>query len=274
MIDPITRYIIEHDYIDEALPLDVAIPLGIVMAVAATLALWYAAGKFMLIGMKKTNKKLATELSNTIKRILNDGRNWNVIIVDDDVNEIAFCYGTTTIFISSKLAERYKDDPRLVEAVLLHEVGHIHHYDSFKKMMILLPGIGIFFAMLLSGAPEKLTIGTIILMFVLFNLHNAYYGKKMELNADSFAVKYGYKQDLIKYFKESKAEEAKIRNKIPRPFRLLYDGLNKLADIMADHPIMEKRIQAILTNKRSETLLTRSTNLKDLTLRFKDILIN
>lgn len=242
-----------------------AYPQAVLIQLALSIAAFFGAVYFL---KKKTkeNKKL----SNRIKEILKDGKDWKVMVLDTKV-ENAFCMGLPIIYITSGIIK--KNDERTVEAIMLHEAGHIKNYDSPKMLARTGPGTAFIVAMLMAGVSGPI-IGFIgAAMFILTMVSGITYGRKAEKRADDLAIKYGYGKEIAKYFQKAIKQREKIRQKELAPYNnspgmaKLYDSLERIGEIFDTHPRLEDRVKSALNGAALYRAAKSTKNIKALSIK-------
>ncbi len=264
-MDPTTKYILKEDKLQqEELTLLAAIPLAVITSIITILGIWLITYKYL-----QKNTKFNKKLTDRLKSILKDGKPWKVMVVKTKSSSNAFCIGTPLIFITSKFIEDNKDNPRMIEAVLLHEAGHVYNFDAYKRALVSIPVIGTIYTTAFIGAPDPVVASVALMVMIVMIASNIIQGQPSELRSDKFAARYGYSKELIEHFKQSKKEEDKLRSKVPKHLKLIYVGLEKMGDYINVHPSLEKRIKILLQNKNTYAIAKRSSNIKDLSLNLK-----
>jgi len=244
-IDSYLEYLnVEDKSLDEQT--DYFLEDGAEIAIGMTIAslIVFITGFFIMLTsllIFKSTSKIDVKLSKKINEILKDS-DWKVYVFKHDTPN-AFCIISKTIFITTGLFKILTK--REIESVLLHEAYHIKKFHGTKKILmknpiivlclplLLIPGVGILIFLILTTLlkiPLDITIG-----------------RKMELNADSYAVKYGYKKEiasaltkLINKYKKNIAEKNHGK---------LLQVIVKINEMIDEHPSLKKRITNILKKK-------------------------
>ena len=98
--------------------------------------------------------KIDVGLTKTLNGILKDGRKWKVFIVPTQ-GITAFCMITPMVFLSKGLIKIMTK--REIEAIMLHEAGHIKNKDTWKFVFSYSTLMGILLGALVAVAgPEAL----------------------------------------------------------------------------------------------------------------------
>ncbi len=256
-----------EDDIDESItpfdvPLEIAVPASVIYSVIVILTLIFT----MFNAMKKSAKE-NKQLSKRIKEILKDGRPWRVLIIKVDEVENAFAMIRPFIFITEALYKRFKNKPRLLEAVMLHEASHITHKDIYKTSPFMIPIITTQLLLLIANAPTIILINLYLIAVLIFMTFQPPLSRRNERIADEFVAKYGYGKDLAAAFKEivKTAPKSKPRKRFKK-------AIEKLERIMAQHPPVKERIKAALENQKIyNAAATASANAKLLFASIKKI---
>jgi len=259
MIDPLTEYILKKEGYNRKLnefgAIDVLIPIVIIQFFVA----YFKLAKKIQPLINRENK----ELSNRLKEIVNDGTPWRVFVIDMKYIN-AFACGNPDIMITKGLEDLYKTKPRWVESVLLHEVSHVKNFDLLK---ISFPFGSLLYSLILLLKGHLPIFMPLSMLFILSAL---VLGRRGEIAADKFVIKYGYRKDSIEFFKYIKKEKEK--NKEPKSFELIRNGIRKLQEYLDVHPTLESRIKYLMQAKNIRKIMAAS-NLKDMTMKVKNSLI-
>jgi Zn-dependent protease with chaperone function len=191
--------------------------------------------------------KVEPKVSKKINHIMNSGNKWIVHVYPDNFpNAFSLGFGRH-LFITSKLLDLLSKDELM--AVLLHEVYHSTKKHTYKFLAYKYP---LFYLTSLIAMSTAMTTGLFYLGFLAFFIansvgnivYNIVFSKRMEYNADSFAVKRGYGKDLISAI-------AKIGNYVEKITRTQKCGkvcqvIKKIDQVIDAHPAIYKRIRKIL----------------------------
>jgi len=127
-------------------------------------------------------------------------------------------------------------------AVILHEIGHSFYNTS--KLSFIIPRL---FKRVLAGISMKLLLfpGTSIIIFSLLILMTplSIYEHIAEYNADSFAVKYGYGDEIISALNKIEGlnpEKNNNHNKVVKLLKKFFKYLYSLT--LGSHPLTENRV--------------------------------
>lgn len=137
---------------------------------------------------------------------------------------------THHVFISTTLIDKLS--LKELEAVVLHEIGHIKNKHVLKKFMmeslgIFLTGI-IFILLLILNKLDIFSVSILIMIFALFMGNDIRKNRKSEQEADMFVYSKGYGKDLMEALK-----------------KLNYDknsNESKMNKVVSSHPSLNKRI--------------------------------
>ena len=202
------------------------------------------------------------------------GTNWQygkdldvTIAENDDINAIAF--GKTHVIFNTGLLNI--SDQNLFKAILAHEIAHLHHKDTLiglTNYYVQIPTqivLNVFNSYKVVGHLKEslkfsnksksasldkawgnifmkvyflpaLLVGTIV-NFICNSVHKAL-SKQQELAADSYAVKLGYSDGLLDFFKRAQTSHTKP---------------NRLMKLFESHPEPEVRIENVKSYLRAET---------------------
>lgn len=234
--------------LNEDMGVSLAIPLGVVTGLALALAMWLIMSSSLKIGTKEDK-----ELSKRLRKIINDETQFRVMVAKTP-ERYAYTAGTKDIFISSGLIERYRNNPRMIDSILLHEAGHYYHKDTYKRVLTSTTFFGPLFAALFYGLTGPNAWLVVFMGFILSHALIVIQGRPQEFTADLFADKYGYREERIQVLKDYKKDEDKMRTKVPKSLRLVYRGLEKLGELMDEHPKLDDRIKGMMKSKKLSSL--------------------
>lgn len=204
--------------------------------------------------MAKSAKK-NVPLTNQLNKFLKDGNKWEVHVLKDKIPN-AFVIMGKNVFITTALEKILTE--REVMSIMLHEIYHLKNNDVLKTVIgkhsfggILLGAVGI-----LGGGVAFLISFLLYMMYGwVFTtvMMNRMLGRKQETNADNYAVKYGYADELVtslnkleKVFNKLKAK----MNKGKECGKLCKLG-EKIGAILDEHPPLKKRTEQILRKKET-----------------------
>jgi len=229
-------------------PISMTLGIGIALGIVALqISVLYSMFWDMVKNMKKDNK-----LSKELNSILKDGKNWTVMIVpENDPN--AFCMIKPYVFITKGLMKMLTH--REIIAVLLHEAQHINSKDLWVNLTanntiltIVLGAAGavggpagiylVFFAYFLLGGA---TITRVIF--------NRLLGRAAEKRADSFAVKFGYGDDMVSALEKLEKWVQHATRK--RECGVVCQLMDKINAAMDEHPPIKERVDHVLKKKET-----------------------
>jgi len=243
--------------LNEDMGLGLAIPLGLVASTSFML------GLFLLQSISITsNAVIDKDLTERIRKIINDGTQFEVKVVKQPFAN-AFNMGTKELFITSKLKGDYKHNPRVIEGILLHEASHYYHKDVWQRFVISTSSMSPIWAAIFWGMTGQDVYAVAAMAVLLGMIVQVINGRRQERTADQFAAKYGYAKDLADYFKSAKKREDAVRNKVPKYFRLIYRGLEKLGELMDEHPTLDNRIKDLMQSRELAYIAKTTRNAKD-----------
>lgn len=233
----------EEEIKEEIITVSVAVLLPLVLNLVT---LFYAYDTY-----RNAFKEDAT-LSKTLNGILKDGKKWKVLIVPTD-GIAAFCMITPMVFLSRGLLKMMSD--REIEAIMLHEAGHIKNKDTWKFVFSYSTIMGILLGALVAYTGPAAFGVSIFCYFIMDRiglihiLLKRMVGRKAENRADSFAVKYGYEKELI----SSLEKIEKLFSKNRPPCTGLCKVIDKINKALNEHPPLKKRVENILKAKETWT---------------------
>lgn len=217
------------------------VSLGITIAMVFVL-LW----SFMASG--KRDKKLEKQL----KGVLKDGKPWKVYVMKDE-SPNAFCIIKPVMFIHSGLIKMLTEKELM--SVMLHEAGHLTNKDIIKHIGAETALTGILIAALsTAAAPAWVPIVASIIVILrrvgaLDIIFKRTLGRRGERKADSFAVKYGYGDEMITALEKIHAWIDKVRAK--RPCGKMCKAIIKFSETTDEHPPLKKRVEDIMKSKET-----------------------
>jgi len=219
----------------------------------------------------KSHSKIDPQLTDHFRKLMAEiepkrykKKNWTIRLIDNENkdNVDVFTFGGDDIFISSKAKKILTE--REIDAVLLHETGHILHLDTLVDDIAdgALGTVGLavlFFVLkkLINIIPVAELFGFIcvFLTYLLtieapFSVRVAIFSKRAEYKADSVAIRHGYGNDLanalLKIEREMKAYAKKnnieIREDVPCTTTMCR-LIKKVKNIFSSHPETEDRIR-------------------------------
>ena len=229
-------------------PISMSIGIGVALGIVALqLSVLYTMFWSMVKQMKRDNK-----LSKELNDILKDGKGWNVMIVNDK-SPNAFCMIKPYVFITTGLMKMLTH--REIIAVLLHEAQHINSKDLWVNLI----GQNAVLAIVLGAAGATGGPAGVYLAFMAYFLlggsglttiiFNRTLGRAAEKRADSFAVKFGYGDDMISALEKiEKWVEHAMRKRECGVVCQLVDKINAAID---EHPPIKERIEHVLKKKET-----------------------
>ncbi|RLD66647.1 MAG: hypothetical protein DRI84_04335 [Bacteroidetes bacterium] len=227
---------------------NVALVIIIPFLIELGLALMMAA---LMAKSVKTNLKLTKTLNDYLK----DGNKWKVHLVKEKIPN-AFVIMGKHIFITTGLEKILTE--RELMAVMLHELHHLKNNDVLKTVIgkhslggILLGACALF------GGAASVAVGLILYMIfgmAFINIMmNRLLGRRQEIKADNYAVKFGYADELVSAL--NKLE--KVFNKLKAQMRQGKDCGKlcklgeKINEKMDEHPPLKQRTEQILKKKET-----------------------
>jgi Zn-dependent protease with chaperone function len=207
-------------------------------------------------------------LSKKIKDILKDGKDWKVMIVKDK-GPNAFCIVRPYIFISIGLMKMMTE--REIIAICLHEAGHLKNYDMWKKVFGQQSFLWLVIGILMS-ATGGFMFEIFLLLLLLKQGGNIIFartlGRAAEKRADSYAVKYGYADEIASSLKKLDVWFRKMVKKHCKDDPECYRQI-KISQWMDEHPPLKERIENILKSKEVWEAAAKQSfsNLKQIVLK-------
>jgi len=192
----------------------------------------------------KRDKKLTKEIQGLLKTT-----RWKVRVLKGTKSLYNACsLSTNSVFVTQGLVRT--STHRELIAVLLHEVSHSRTLDSLSSVAVGTGSyiLGFFGGLILAGTLPISGLFSYVLALtmtlVLSEIGSAAFMRQLEYKSDSFAVKYGYGDDLISAF-------AKIKKmwKVPKCTSIFCKLKEKIDSWFADHPEDKKRADHILKKK-------------------------
>jgi len=229
-------------------PVSMAIGIGAALALTALqITVLYTIFWAMVKQMKRDNK-----LSKELNDILKDGKGWNVMIVDDK-GPNAFCMIKPYVFITTGLMKMLTH--REIIAVLLHEAQHINSKDIWVNIIGQNAVMGIVLGV--AGAMGGIVgVYAVFLAYVLLGgqgltsiIFNRTLGRAAEKRADSFAVKFGYADDMISALEKIEKWVEKAMRK--RECGVICKIVDKINEAIDEHPPIKERIEHVLKKKET-----------------------
>jgi hypothetical protein len=132
--------------------------------------------------------------------------------------------------------------PPELTAILLHEIGHLLNYLSIMMSMILKIMYPIY--LITSGFRGIPFIGTILYPLFLITSRTLHFAEHIgEYQADRFAVKYGYGDELVSAIKKWEKEDVKIKKQLT-----IFQRISMLQELLVSstHPANNDRILKIV----------------------------
>lgn len=218
----------------------VLIPLAINLAVM-----------FVMFQLMTRTAKEDAKRSAELRKILKDGKDWKVMIVDMKVPN-AFAMVRPYVFITKGLMKMLDD--REIMAVLLHEAGHITNMDVWSD----LASKNALLALLISivgtvSGPQALGVLLMIYFMGGRTVMNIVFartlGRFKERRADSFAAKYGYADEMISALEKLEKFIQKIMKK--QECNKLCQIGRKISAAIDEHPPVKERIENVLKQKET-----------------------
>ncbi len=158
-------------------------------------------------------------------------------IIDDGIEDSQYI-DKIYITIGQKLLDKLSH--KQITAVLLHELGHVYLHRSHvmmfvKKIINLSTVIGTISVNLMTGV-----FVPIILPLLLISRTFSFFDHKEEYNADKFALKYGYADDISKVMLTFHKKEIQNKSKM----RQIFDNIIYMI-LPTSHPQSKNRIDKI-----------------------------
>jgi len=238
---------VQEDNIQEIDPLT-ATGVAVVGAVGTALII----ANLILVLMEVSSIKRATKTSKEHSKIINDvlGRKDIKVNIYKDKVPNAFAAGGKHIFLTTGLIKIL--NKRELTAVMLHEVYHNEKKHLYKQLAYEYP----FYYILTFLSISLFASGAyIIIAFLAFKIglaiakipYKILIGRKHEYDADNYATKYGYGDDMISAFKKFEAILARHASKTE--CGNLCKLVEKIDRSLDEHPSFKNRIERVLKNK-------------------------
>ena len=221
---------------------------GVTLAIGSVLLVKNLIMFFLSVAAFKSTVKIDPKLSKEFNSVINDGKQWRVRVFPEETPN-AFAITGKDVFITTGLLKML--NKREVMGVLLHEAWHckdLHVWKNVASESVFIYLI-VFCAMTASAAVPFLGV---LVAFLMKNVYNIMYarlvGRRHELKADEYAVKFGYGKELISSLSKMEKWADKIRsqqhcNKICQLERSISEAID-------EHPPTKKRIEIILRKSK------------------------
>lgn len=224
--------------------------LAIAAGVGSAIIITHIALVMLEISDLKRKTKLHPEFTKEINTVLGR-KDIKVHVMKNDAPN-AFAAGGKYIYLTSGLI-RFLTKREIV-AVMLHEVGHNEKKHLIKKLAYEYPFYYLIIYLLTM-------IHTLTPMFILGYLafkigiaiaripYNIIIGRKHEYDADNYATKHGYGDDLISGFK--KFEELLERYSKRRQCGRMCKLVERIDRALDEHPQFKDRIERVLKDQQT-----------------------
>lgn len=236
----------ELDKIQEGAEIGIVLGLAALASLASLLVTF-----FTYVSMSSEAKSMSVDktLSNQINEILGSSK-WRVHVLDDgkqsQPNAFSLGFGKD-IFITSSLVKMLTT--REIIAVLLHEVYHSQAKHTVKGTFVKFPFVYLMYVAIIASVSASVFLA--VGLFLLLNsipemMLNIFVSKKMEMNSDKFAIKYGYGKDLISALDKIENYIKTISKSKPECTGVMCKFVSKINNILSSHPEYNKRVENIL----------------------------
>jgi len=230
---------VQEDYVEEIEPITLA-AASVVIGGIATIGLLIS--YLITVSIWKMQFKKSIPLSGRINKILNENK-WNVLVLPVDFYN-AFAIGGKTIFLTEKLIKDFP--PREVDAIMLHEVFHNKKWHIQKNILSKFPLFSI--AFFITATLYSVVFLPFLVFFISCKLLEIPYkiliGRKFESDADAFAVKMGYGEEMKSALERLESIYLKQKNQAKcGPACKLIEKIDNAID---EHPPLKTRIEDIL----------------------------
>ena len=204
--------------------------------------------------------KVSKKYSKQINRILKSGNKWIVhIYASPTPNAFSFGFGRH-LFLTSTVVKILTDDE--INSILLHEAYHSSKKHIVKELAYKYPFYYIVVFVIMNSVTSGIMFPLVFLaIFILDKVGDIAFditiARRMEYNADSYAAKHGYGQELISALdKISNWIEAHTRKKCGKWCQII----RTLDKVISDHPSYKKRVENILkhTTQLAKVLKTKN----------------
>lgn len=212
--------------------------LSVVLFIAIYLLIWVFSSPFKTIltlnARKMKNEELVALFDGLFKE--NEVKRYKLYYWDssksNEANALVSGFYTYYLFISSTLIESI--NKRELQAVVLHEIGHIknHHFTKIlvSKLVLLSVISIILYYTITSNKTNIWVLFGLVFAFILIMGMNLKGSKKYEDEADFYVNSKGFGLDLISALKKISFED---------------NSINKLDEFFSSHPNVNKRIDRL-----------------------------
>ena len=214
---------------------------------AAAIKLIYEQLQELLVNYKiyvknyiKRDKKTEKTFKHFLKKNKLPFKDIRIYSLNDEDNPNAFVLPNGELVLSSRLKELLK--PEELWAFLLHEYGHHYNKDfiahSVRKYSFILLAL----AVATAASSTWISLFIFFLLYKTGTILNSIMAKQMEYKADSMAVKLGYGKELS----VGMAKLQVLREMYGVGDSKITKIIDKLSDLIDEHPAIESRIKRIL----------------------------
>lgn len=190
---------------------------------------------------------ISKEYTEKINEILKSTK-WKVKLISTEVPN-AYAIFTKTVFITTGL-QKLLDNFDQEIAILLHECGHVMEHHSYKTAALGIVDVLMPFPLVLFLLSWSYLAIPMFILAMTFPLMTLKLSRKHEFTADSYAVKYGYKEPMAEALKKILELEKKEGGHIlQNPKTKIQKIVRKLQILYSTHPETKDRIEKILTSK-------------------------
>ena len=221
---------------------------------------------FVAASLARSQAKVETKLSKKINTILETDNKY-IVYKTEDLVPNAYATGGNDIFITKGLTKLLSE--KEVDAVILHEVYHNKAKHIQKELAVKSPFYFLIGTVSATAALTALPILGFLMYFISTNVLSVslrrIMGRRQEVNADEYAVKYGYGNELISAL--NKIEVLIKRFESTQQCDGVCQLVRKIDETLDEHPPFKKRVELILknSNKLKNAISSRSfKKIKDL----------
>jgi Zn-dependent protease with chaperone function len=247
--------IIQDNNINEIDPITVTLATTTLAAIASLVTIFVAAS------VLTTSYKVDKKWSKRLNEILGTS-DWTVYMIPDPVPQ-AYAFTGKNVFLTKGLIDYL--EPREIEAFMLHEAYHTKSKHIYKSVAYKFPFLFMIFhiatvTVFSTGMPFLALLIYVILKDVPEAALNILVSKGQEKSADSYAVKYGYADDLVSGLR--KLEKLYKKRTSRKKCGIVCKAVKKLDYLLSTHPTIQSRIETILKKKEKLKRVLKSRSFK------------
>ena len=238
-------YDVAHDFLSktDSIPAEIA-------SVISLYGIFFFVMSMVLVSVGKFNEHLSKKsekYTELFKKVKITHQEFEVFIFESiHASAFVFPFTGSKVFVSSGMTKLLTDGE--ITAILCNEYNHYKNKDELKKVFSKTFIIEIIF-LTLSYYPQSIIIRMILFSvseYILQIPFNLLHGNPSEFESDQFAIKHGYKKELISALK-------KIEKDFDEKFdkgNILYKILMKFNSLFDNNPSYKDRIRKIMEEDR------------------------